>query len=387
MPPSWPEIARYGWYGAGILLGVMYAATIGYFRQHWRRLPSYRLPTGYYPQTHISVIIPARNEEGGIGDCLSAVLQQSYPSHLYEVIVVDDFSTDATADEIRAVVDDRLRLISLAESLSGGGKKQALSAGVGGAQGELIVTLDADCLPGSDWLAVMAFCYESRRPAFIAAPVLFHQENTLWERFQSLDMLGMMLLTGAGIRSGRLQMANGANMAFTKAAFEAVGGYAGVDSFASGDDIFLLQKISASFPGRVVFLANPKAAVCTKGHSGWPPFLRQRLRWGTKNRRLSAAPFTTAVLALIFFLCWWILLSAAGSLWAGTPTALFAAGLFLAKSAVDYGMLREAARFFQRTDLLRSFWPSQVLHIAYIALVGLLANVVRTYEWKGRKVK
>lgn len=67
----------------------------------------------YKPQTPISVIIPARNEEENIKSCLDTILNQSYPEHLFEVLVVDDFSSDNTAAIVSAYASQNIKLISL----------------------------------------------------------------------------------------------------------------------------------------------------------------------------------------------------------------------------------------------------------------------------------
>ena len=53
----------------------------------------------------------------------------------------------------------------------------------------------------------------------------------------------------------------------------------------------------------------------------------------------------------------------------------------------DFFFLRMMCRFFKREDLMPIFLPAQFLHIIYIAVIGVLGNVVKRYEWKGRKVK
>src|SRR6202008_2846252 len=64
---------------------------------YWlRKLQIFQTPENHLPSTGFSIIIPARNEEKNIEACLQSILQNNYPSHLYEIIVADDFSTDAT---------------------------------------------------------------------------------------------------------------------------------------------------------------------------------------------------------------------------------------------------------------------------------------------------
>ncbi|NUQ25290.1 MAG: glycosyltransferase [Saprospiraceae bacterium] len=358
-----------------IAIGIAYLVAIGYIRMWWRRLPEWRPPANDNPTVFISVIVPARNEAANIGACLQSLLSQNYPAHLFEIIVVDDHSEDDTARRAGSIPDERVRVVVS----PGAQKKQALAYGVSLARGELIAATDADCQAPPQWLSLLASAYENRRPAFIAAPVAFHKENNLLGYFQSLDYLGMMVLTGAGIYSGRLLLANGANLAYPKAVFEEVGGFAGIDHVASGDDMFLLQKIARRYPDRLFFIKNPEATVLTSPQPSLAGLWAQRLRWASKSSAFRGGVMLV-YLALVFVVCGGILL--------GLAPAPFAALILLAfKLIADYALLSEACRYFQRSDLLRYFLPAQLLHIAYIALIGLAGVFVRRYRWKGREVR
>ena len=77
------------------ILFLIYAGLILYYRRSWVSIVDFRLPDSDLKTiTKISVIIPARNEEQNIGNCLQSVIRQSYPKELFEVLVVDDHSTE-----------------------------------------------------------------------------------------------------------------------------------------------------------------------------------------------------------------------------------------------------------------------------------------------------
>lgn len=356
----------------------------------WEKIPAWEVPQNHQYKTSISIIVPARNEAAGIVDCLQSILNQNYPQHLFELIVIDDHSTDETIDLVQAIDSPQVRLFQLADFLQDGHsqafKKQALSLGIQQAKGELIVTTDADCLAPPDWLRLIASFYESNQPKFIAAPVNFHEEENLLERFQSLDFMGMMFITGAGIHSGGFHMCNGANLAYPKSVFLEVNGFAGIDHLASGDDLLLLHKIAARYPERIGFIKNTKATVVTKAKKSWRSFFQQRLRWATKSSSYQEWQLTL-ILALIFLFCCSILLCFIASIIFGWPALVMFASLLIVKSIADYFFLNRAAQFFNRTDLMPSFWGAQILHITYIVTIGFWSNLVKKYEWKGRRVK
>lgn len=97
----------------------------------------------------ISVIVPAYNAADTIGECLDALLNQTVPRSEYEVIVVDDGSTDETRDiaHLRGV-----KVICQSNQ----GPASARNLGVCHARGELILFTDADCVPARDWIERMS---------------------------------------------------------------------------------------------------------------------------------------------------------------------------------------------------------------------------------------
>jgi glycosyltransferase involved in cell wall biosynthesis len=98
----------------------------------------------------VSIILPAHNEAAGIGATVQAVLRQTSADVAVEVIVVDDGSTDATAENAQAA---GARVIRLAGP--GGGPAAARNRGAAAARGDPLVFLDADCVPRPGWLAAL----------------------------------------------------------------------------------------------------------------------------------------------------------------------------------------------------------------------------------------
>ena len=338
----------------------------------------------------VSVIVPARNEAENILACLQSILLQNYPPELFEIIVIDDHSTDGTGELVKAIASPQIKLLHLADHLENNAslafKKMGLQLGIQHAKGELLVTTDADCIAQKNWLRFIVSFYEIQQPKFIAAPVNFHQEQSLLERFQSLDFMGLMLITGAGIQSSVFHMSNGANLAYPREVFERVNGYEGIDHLASGDDLLLMHKIAARYPGRIGFLKNFNATVLTQAKPTWKGFLSQRLRWATKSSSYQEKQLTF-ILAMVFLFCLSIVFSLLATLILGWTALLYFGALFLLKTIADYFFLKRAARFFNRKDLMSSFFLAQWLHILYIVIIGILGNLVKKYEWKGRKVR
>lgn len=381
----------YIWFIFSVLLTLAYAFLVYRTHYFWSLAPSFRLPKNYQPTTSISVVIAARNEAHNIVHCLNALANQHFPSHLLEIIVVDDFSEDETADLVRSFSEKHLpnvRLLQMAHTplpKEASSKKKAISLALAHAKGRLIVCTDADCLPPTGWLLLIEAFHVTKKAVFIAAPVFFKAERGFFERFQNLDMIGMMGATAAGIYGKFSYLCNGANMAYTREAFDAVGGYAHNDDKASGDDMFLLHKVAAQWQDHVHFLKSEEAAVLTHAQPTLAKFVNQRLRWGTKNASYQTAR-ETIVLAAIFFFSWSVIIQCVLGVFNSIFFYIFIFQILI-KIIFDYRILSSTTKFFQRRELMRDFLPAVFVHVVYIALVGLLANLVKTYEWKGRSLR
>ena len=336
-------------------------------------------------QVTMTVIIPARNEEHNISQCLESVLNQTYPKELFEIIVADDFSTDATVAIVSGFTAENVILISLSDHVEPVGlsayKKKAIEIALSKAKGELIVTHDADCIAGPQWLETIALTYSSFRPAFMAAPVAYTNENTFLSIFQSLDFMTLQGITGAAIFKKFHYMCNGANMAYEKKAFDEVHGFEGVDHIASGDDMLLMHKIAVRYPERISFIASKKAIVRTAPMKDIRTFLNQRIRWASKTSSYKD-PRIILVLSLVYLFNVWFVIAGICAFFYPIMLAYILFILF-AKTVIELFFLYPVAGFFDKKLLLWWFPLAQPFHIIYTIVAGWLGTFGK-YEWKGR---
>lgn len=381
------------WAVFSVFLALGYVLLIAIYTYGWKKLPIWETPQGYFPSVKCTVIIPARNESENLPNCLLSIVNQNFPAELTQVIVIDDHSEDGTANMAREYASKypQIEVLELKNFLPEGQsfnsfKKAAIDVGVSHASGELILTTDADCVLPPDWLRLMCSFYEVNKPAFIAAPVAFHKEQSLFERFQSLDFLGMMCSTAAGIHLGIKNMSNGANLAYAKEAYQAVSGFKGIDRRATGDDILLMQKIAKAYPGQTAFLKNVNATALTLASPTIAAFISQRVRWASKSTDYKEWS-VMFILSWVFFYCISIVGTALFIPFVGLEALLLFFVLLGTKTVADYFYLGMMAKFFRRQELMKSYFPSQIIHILYIVCVGILGNMVRRYRWKGRLVR
>lgn len=370
-----------------ILLTVAYVLLMLAYRKGWDKQPYFVIAKDYIPQTKISIIIPARDEEKNIGKCLEAILKQDYPKDLFEVIVVDDHSTDATAAIVEGLKKSNVKCVRMADHDTGNTiayKKKALSLGITHSTGELIVTTDADCFMDAQWLKHIAAVYEEQEPVMIVAPVDFAANGSIVQVFQSLDFLSMQGITAASHKLNLGNMSNGANLAFSRKAFDVVKGYEGIDHLASGDDFLLMMKLKTKYPNQVGYLKSQEAIVCTLPQPTWGSFLQQRIRWASKSGKYNDIKLTVVLMLVYLFNLSFLVLTVAGFV---DPFCwIIMLAILVLKTEVELFYLYPVAKFFGKRKLLLIFPLLQPLHIGYIILAGLL-GFIGVYRWKGRTVR
>jgi poly-beta-1,6-N-acetyl-D-glucosamine synthase len=353
----------------------------------WRRMPALTAPTAFHPSTRLTVIIPVRNEARNVQYLLQDLERQHYPRELLEVLVVDDHSDDTTATLVEQFIlssDLSVRYLRLGDYATYGGKKAAVQLGVEQARGELLVFTDGDCRVGPRWLRSYAYLYETEQPYFISGPVSFHHTHTHFERMQLVEFSSLIGIGGASISMGQPNMCNGANLAYRKDIFECVGGFAGNENIASGDDEFLLHKVHRAYPGRVRFLKDTEAMVYTSARKTLISFMQQRVRWASKwksyqNLRVQLVALCVFLVNLLLFLAIPL------TLWGSLPAWVFLAA-YLTKFAVDFLFLKEITDFLQARRYLWYMLPLQFVYIPYVLVTAVLGLWGR-YNWKGRTIR
>jgi cellulose synthase/poly-beta-1,6-N-acetylglucosamine synthase-like glycosyltransferase len=372
------------------ILMVVYAVLIAYYHSAWNKLPEFVLPQKQ-ASVFISVIIAARNEEENIPQLLQSLQDQQYPKSLYEVIIVNDHSTDNTWSLLQEHRFAQLPLKTLQlqdyleeRSVTASYKKKAIETGINAAAGQLIVTTDADCRFDPRWLQTIAAFYETNDAKFIAAPVTFYNQATLLSVFQTLDFLTLQGITAASVYKRFHSMCNGANLAYERAAFYEVNGFNNIDDIPSGDDMFLMHKIFKQYPDKVFYLKNRHAIVTTAPAASWKQFFHQRIRWASKADRYDDKRIFW-VLLLVYFLNVCFLAGAVAAFWKST-WAFLVLLLLLAKVLIEFPFVNSVAIFFGQQKLMKYFPFLQPLHIGYTIIAGWLGKFGH-YDWKGRRIE
>lgn len=367
-----------------LLIACVYAYLLLYLAVGWARIKTPK-NTSIAFTTKVTVMVAARNEEGLIRHTIEDILAQDYPRHLTEVIFVDDHSTDRTAEIIGSYADQGVKLIVMNEGqMLNSYKKKAISRAIELSEGDLMVATDADCRMGRSWLSSIVSYYETVNSVMISAPVNYFEQRSFFETLQTLEF-SFLIGMGAGfIGNGSASHCNGANLAYRKDIFYAVGGFKGIDDVASGDDELLLQKIARQYPGKIGFLKKHEAIVYTHAKHTWEEFLQQRRRWASKSTKYIDKLVTAASISMwLFNLA--LLLNFLAGLFIFAFFKFFLI-LFAFKLLIEIIVVLPINFFLRRPWIVAYIPILSFFHIGYFVYVGLMGNT-RTYTWKGRVVR
>lgn len=350
---------------------LLYALFTGWLLVGLGRL---RRPLTQCLQPTVSVVIPARNEAKTLDRCLTALQQQTYPDHLYEIIVVDDESSDDTR---QIALQHGVRYFFSAVTANGWSpKKEALRRGIHESRGEIILTTDADCTVPAEWIETM-MCHFLPNVGAVASWVDVQPNGSLRAKIEALDAWSLQIIGAAAIGHGRPFLANGANWGYRRQVYEHVQGFTGIERAASGDDDLLLQKMTSRCPQRVAFVDAPGCRVVTQPCESWSAFIKQRLRWASKIKQYPAA--VIGFEAFIFFyhasLLWLFFLSLTRPAWLG---------FILCKIFCDLTIMLSADRRFLHRHRWYHFLAAEWWQVLYTVFIGLFAWRGR-FVWKDRR--
>ncbi|MFD1628877.1 glycosyltransferase family 2 protein [Pseudopedobacter beijingensis] len=368
----------------GALLTLFYVSMVLFFRRGWMNIPEYKiLPREC--NTTVSIIIAARNEEKNIASTINDILSQSYPKHLFELIIVDDHSTDNTANIVENYASEGVKLISLRESNAlNSYKKKAIAEAITNAKGDLIVTTDADCNMGTKWLETIVSFYEANDLKFVSSPVSYFKEQSRFEELQTLEFLFLIGLGAAGIGNKMPSTCNGANLAYRKDVFMEVGGFKGIDDLASGDDELLLHKVAEKYPNKIGFCKSTDAVVYTLAKENLKEFISQRRRWASKSVKYKDKKIVVMAISIWLFNLSF-LFNFVASFFSIVFLKFFLAQ-YIVKVLAELSLLSKITSFNKRNSLLKYLPVLSFLHVVYIVYIGIAGNSGK-YNWKGRMVR
>ena len=342
------------------------------------------------PSIRFSIVVPYRNEAEILPDLFGSLINLNYPKELFEILLVNDASEDASeklCEEFR-IENPGLNITLLnSKRISGSPKKDAINIAIQNSGYEYILTTDADCKVPENWLLQFGSYIEKTGAKMVAGPVAIDAgkkgKTDFLKIFQEIDFLSLQGATIGGFGVDIPFLCNGANLCYEKESFRKVNGFFGNDTIASGDDIFLLEKFQkAGF--KTEFLKSKEAIVTTAPQQGLHSLTSQRIRWAAKTSIYNNS-FSKAVGIVVFLMNLLLLVGFIAVVSGVFPQKTFLM-FFLVKFNVDFLLIYKTSIFFRREKLMKNYFWCSFLYPVFSSYVGVL-SLFKGYSWKGREFK
>ena len=325
----------------------------------------------------ISIIIAARNEEKRILPTLQSLQQLIYSIDLYEIIFVDDASTDNTAKIINAYCrhNSNWKCIQIKQKdAEWHGKKLALKTGIDAANGDIIFTTDADCIIQPDWLSEMVNCFDENVSMVIGHYEPEVKKNNLLGILIKFDNLFSSIMASATANLGFPISSAGSNLAYQKESYVKVNGHEALKHFKSGDDVHLTERFRTRLKKKIVYCANPKTFVFTKPPAEKKEFFHQQMRKNSKHLKKSFSSILFSTFLFLYFLLSYTF-PLINPLFLNSWLLLIVIKLFL-----EFIVLTGATLIFNRKDIVIWFPLFQIFYPFYVIIFSILGNL-QLYEW------
>jgi len=332
------------------------------------------------PAPLFSLIIPFRNEEMNLQKTLDSFKELSGA----EIIFCNDHSGDNSVYIIESYIRqynlDHWKLITN----SGQGKKAAITTAVGYSRNDIIITTDADCFMTNRGLVHLLSYFKNRNIQMVCGPVNVTEGDSFLEKYQIAEWASISLVTNFFFQISKPLMCSAANMAYRKDAFLAVEGYRHNESISSGDDEYLLKKISGHFtPDSIRYTVHPEAVVKTIPTGDLEAYISQRARWAGKWK--AHRQFEHAGTALLFFIIALIQIGTVLLLDGSFEHSLLFFVFWGAKIGVDHLVLGKVIKVYHQEQSIISMVINSVFHPLSVILIGIFSIFVKN-TWKGRVV-
>lgn len=335
------------------------------------------------PNSSVSVIVAAKDEERYIQELLDSLAAQTLPS--FQIVLMDDRSTDSTGrimERFRGRLGERVKVLRNEREPSVRNPKQfALDIASKAASGEILLFTDADCLLPPGWAEGLLAYFDDPRVGVVFGQISLRSSARFLERFQAFDqpLIHQWNCGTAGL--GMPGSAFGNNLACRRRVLEEAGGFLGLGDTLTEDAA--LVSAAAKRGWRVRVATSPRTRIITRPQPTWRSFLNQHLRWNTGaffhreaatrwSYRFIVLFLTASVLALPFCIRFPVL--------SMLPAASFiAVGLMGLLSGTLYGD--------EPWPALLWLIPNTLFFMGFYALATILSMIRATPEWKGRKLR
>ncbi|MEO7068510.1 MAG: glycosyltransferase family 2 protein [Rhodanobacter sp.] len=339
----------------------------------------------------VSLVVPAYNEGLVIQPAIRSLLQLDYPN--YEIIVIDDGSTDDTYEKALAVASESVNISVRVITKRNAGKAEALNTGMSVAEGEFILNMDGDSKLSSNTLKECVRHFKDPRVAAVAGNVKVVNRQNIWSRIQALEYIeGLAMARKAQSYARVVNIIPGPLGMFRKSVLQEVGGY---DHRTFAEDCDLTLKLLVN-GWHIIYEARAIAWVETP--TSLLNLLKQRYRW-TRGILQATAKHKWALWhphqgGVNFYILWYMIFE--GIVW---PFSNLLSNFFFAYVSMQYGLIVLLFYWWVQLtllDLIAAMYcciiededpaiiPYAVLfRLVYINIIDVAKVLATIEEWRG----
>jgi len=335
-----------------------------------------------YPKTNhlpkISILVALRDEEQTLKPCVESLLQLDYPKESFEILLINDRSSDRTPELIEELKkkSDQIKTLHIKSGIPGlSGKANAIAQGMENCSGELILVTDGDCRVPPSWAKEHAAYYQ-QNVGMVGGFTLLDEKNdgaALFGKIQSLDW-AYLLSVGTGFMGFGIPLSVlGNNFSFRREAYEEVGGYRNM-GFTIIEDFALMKTLVKKTSWKVLYPIDSKMLVYSHPMSTISEFYRQRKRWSAGGKEVG---FYGKFLMLISVMVH-LLIPISFFIFNFQLSFLALLGVLLA----DFSLLFRTIGLVRRRDLLKYFLLWEGFYFLYTILFTPVLLFPTTVKWK-----
>lgn len=366
-----------------LMIASGFVTYISYCIRFWIGYRNHK-PSISYKKRTVSVIIVARNEAKNLADLFLCLQNQDYPKALFEVILADDDSEDNTEEVAERFTKAGMNLSYmrvLGRDYVTSPKKHALEKAISKAQGDIILTTDADCILPQTWISSMISLFTedvSMVAGYSRTLIPNWNKASILHKYEHLDFALTYMVLAGGYTLGKSWACIGQNLAYRKSAFEDVGGFDKIRHLISGDDVNLMQLMRRR-GHKIVFNFLPSSFVYTHPVKSWRQLVNQRSRWASNMKyQLKFNPE-------FFF----ILLTMAFIYWGGLVMMLFSfkLGLFIFafRILIENIMASYARSSFGVSNKMMLFYPIWLVIQTFFLVFTMVLGQFNIFVWHGKR--
>jgi len=331
-------------------------------------------------QPTVSILIAARNEQDTLPDCLESLSQLNYPTHLFDILILNDNSTDQT----RAIAQSynqritNLNVIDIIENKSGlSGKMNALAQGIEQSHGEIILITDADCSVPRDWVSEFVTYFNDNVGLVGGMTILtpIHRKRRLFHDMQKMDWIYLQGIASGTAGIGMPVSVLGNNFAFRRQAYQDVGGFERI-GFSLTEDMALLRAIEKETNWNVAYPLDRSNAIHSKTVATSHELIQQRRRWTKGGIETSLWGFTLLIVTFLVHVL--TCLSFLVGMWSYTLYVL------LIVCIADFSIVLRLLKRFKLYKLIYIFPVFELYYFAYTIVLAFLLPKPSKIVWKGR---